>query len=375
MEEFIDSNEKHLDSFVVELTRDCNFKCRHCLRGDEEKKKVFDKKKFRKFLIENNIRSISTLTLTGGEPTLNLEAMRDIYELLTHYDISLNNIDITTNGTKLNYDFLDIIRKFINYTDEPYINHFRISDSPWHREERNRINVNEFKISQFTSFEGIYEILNDSLVDEFKDKYIDEIAERVREEDWYEYEDNEPDDEEYWESQEDFEEWIKEELEKNNYPGSSLWIRQDIIAENCSEVSHIYQAINTTNENSDRQGIFYLDTNEYHVLVEQGRSKNNDLNDYLVDNRRKRKEEPKEELEEFFIDNENIKDSYYFRDLLYFTYDGKIVSSSCDLDFKEMDERKVEPKDFFKNYIEKSIKLRNEDIKEEENLNEELSLN
>lgn len=65
---------------VLEITRRCNMKCVHCLRGDAEDLEM-------PFQILDNvmsrIREVMTLTFTGGEPSLNVPAIRHaLQELL-----------------------------------------------------------------------------------------------------------------------------------------------------------------------------------------------------------------------------------------------------------------------------------------------------
>ena len=56
-----------LDSLVIEVTRRCQLKCEHCLRGNAQKRDMsrdYIKDLFKK------VGYISNLTFTGGEPSL-----------------------------------------------------------------------------------------------------------------------------------------------------------------------------------------------------------------------------------------------------------------------------------------------------------------
>lgn len=179
---------KSLTSLVIEITRDCNFKCNHCLRGEEEKNKNFDKKLFRKFLIDNNIKKISDLTLSGGEPTLNLNAMKDILELLKHYQVELDNFFIATNGSKLDFEFLEIVSDFYNYSNkETRSNSYvKISNSSWHKEERAKNNIKLNDITNVTNPEDLYTFISDNIIDKYSKQFINEVTDNLIEEQ-YEY--------------------------------------------------------------------------------------------------------------------------------------------------------------------------------------------
>ena len=64
----------HLYSLIIEVTRKCNLCCEHCLRG-EAQNKVFNPEWLDTFIKNNNITHVSTITFTGGEPSLHPEIM------------------------------------------------------------------------------------------------------------------------------------------------------------------------------------------------------------------------------------------------------------------------------------------------------------
>ena len=69
-------NLKHM---MLEITRECNLKCVHCMRGDAQNvtitPEIIDK-------MLDNINSIEHLTLTGGEPFLHPEMIEYLFDFL-----------------------------------------------------------------------------------------------------------------------------------------------------------------------------------------------------------------------------------------------------------------------------------------------------
>jgi hypothetical protein len=90
------SREKvEICSLVIEVTRRCNMECDHCLRGDAENLDI------RKEYIENLLKGcshINGVTFTGGEPTLNPEAIEDFIKIVTRQNINVGYFYIATNG-------------------------------------------------------------------------------------------------------------------------------------------------------------------------------------------------------------------------------------------------------------------------------------
>ncbi len=57
----------YIDNVIIELTRECNMLCQHCLRGNAEHSLISEKS------LENffsQVDGIETLSLTGGEVSL-----------------------------------------------------------------------------------------------------------------------------------------------------------------------------------------------------------------------------------------------------------------------------------------------------------------
>lgn len=85
----------HINNLCIEVTRKCNMNCAHCLRGEAQNMNIstchIDK------LLEN-VKSVGNITFTGGEPSLNIQAIE--YTLRRCKDLSIDvfSFYVVTNG-------------------------------------------------------------------------------------------------------------------------------------------------------------------------------------------------------------------------------------------------------------------------------------
>lgn len=135
-------------SFVIEITRRCNMGCAHCMRGDAQNVDISEK------VIDaalSKVESISSLTLTGGEPSLNVPAVRYITRRLKELNIPLGNAYIVTNGKEVSNDFIFACLELFMLADEPEYNGLALSQDVFH-EDVPMENVS--KLRQLTAFTG-----------------------------------------------------------------------------------------------------------------------------------------------------------------------------------------------------------------------------
>ena len=94
----------HTSELIIEVTRRCNFRCDHCLRGDAENLDIdfSTLRKIAKYI------SPYEVTFTGGEPALNLIAIRKYIEYAEQYGNSPSSFYIVTNGS-INQEELAIL--------------------------------------------------------------------------------------------------------------------------------------------------------------------------------------------------------------------------------------------------------------------------
>lgn len=100
-------NKLTFENLTIELTRKCNMKCAHCLRGDAQDVDI-DYKYIDELLDQTEV--IGHLTITGGEPTLNLDALEYILNGLCKRGIPLLEFGLITNGLIYSERFIDLIK-------------------------------------------------------------------------------------------------------------------------------------------------------------------------------------------------------------------------------------------------------------------------
>lgn len=103
------------DQFVFEITRLCNMNCAHCMRGKAQCKNI-SKKVIDKAL--EGVESINSLLFTGGEISLNLEAIKYILQACKARNIMVYNFYAVTNGKVVTNDFILTMCEWYLYTGD-----------------------------------------------------------------------------------------------------------------------------------------------------------------------------------------------------------------------------------------------------------------
>lgn len=85
----------YIDNLCIEVTRKCNMNCAHCLRGESQKMDI-DTRHIDKLL--ENVKSIGNITFTGGEPSLNVQAIEYTLQRCQELDIDVFSFYVVTNG-------------------------------------------------------------------------------------------------------------------------------------------------------------------------------------------------------------------------------------------------------------------------------------
>lgn len=97
------------NSLIIEITHRCNMNCAHCLRGDAEN---IDMKPETVDALLDQTQAIYNLTLSGGEPFLNLDLVEHIAEGIEKRGVELFSIGIITNGTILDGRAIKAMKRF-----------------------------------------------------------------------------------------------------------------------------------------------------------------------------------------------------------------------------------------------------------------------
>lgn len=98
-----------ISNLCLEVTRRCNMACAHCLRGDAQNVDITHE------IIDRaleNVTDIGSITFTGGEPTLNVEAIRYTLEKCEEEGIFVSSFYVVTNGKTVTPEFLSTMMKW-----------------------------------------------------------------------------------------------------------------------------------------------------------------------------------------------------------------------------------------------------------------------
>lgn len=123
--------ELYLSQLVLEVTRRCNMSCDHCLRGDAQaidmSTDVIDR------VLDAVIgHGISTVTFTGGEPTLNVPAIQYFVDQVKARRIGVGSFYVVTNGKVESLSLLHALIELYAHCDEPEMSGLVISSDDYH---------------------------------------------------------------------------------------------------------------------------------------------------------------------------------------------------------------------------------------------------
>ena len=93
----------------IEVTRNCNGFCAHCMRGAAQDVEPSISMLQNLFAKDHKIVKIDNLMLTGGEVFLNPEGLLFIFNYLISENIYVGKINIVTNCTIYNEDVLNVL--------------------------------------------------------------------------------------------------------------------------------------------------------------------------------------------------------------------------------------------------------------------------
>lgn len=106
-----------LHDLAIETTRKCNLKCDHCMRGLSQNidltPEIVD------FILENDeIKRISHICFSGGEPTLNPNIIIYTINKIISNDLDVCEIAMVTNGQIFNKELVEAFNRFNEYRNK-----------------------------------------------------------------------------------------------------------------------------------------------------------------------------------------------------------------------------------------------------------------
>jgi len=154
---------------VIEITRRCNAHCDHCLRGDAQNVDMDDK------IIDamlEGVDYISSVTFSGGEPSLAVPKIKYFLEAVKERNISLGSFYLVTNGKIKSLELVLVLMELYAYCDDigdEFYGGFCISKDQFHEYAIGDVSEAD-KLYRSLSFyhpdERIGELKNESLINE-----------------------------------------------------------------------------------------------------------------------------------------------------------------------------------------------------------------
>ena len=146
-----------INNLSFEMTRQCQLSCMHCLRGPSQKKyRLPNLIALNDFL--KNIDYVSSLTLTGGEPTLTPMAYySNMINIFTRNHVDIGSFYIATNGLCLlkpqtEMQFYQLISFLYVNCDDNEVSGIKFSRDNFHKQELSfeKNQIIDAKIDKFT---------------------------------------------------------------------------------------------------------------------------------------------------------------------------------------------------------------------------------
>ncbi len=120
-----------LYNLVVETTRRCNMKCAHCVRGKAQNRSM-PIEHLRAFL--QQIEYISSITFTGGEPTLpsGMKIIYNFMDVCSSFGIPVGSFYIVSNAKVWRPEIATMVGDLYNFCDDNEVSNFDISTDQYH---------------------------------------------------------------------------------------------------------------------------------------------------------------------------------------------------------------------------------------------------
>lgn len=148
----------NLDSLAIEVTRRCNLKCPHCMRGPSQN---IDMTKETMYAALHMFDSVDHICFSGGEPLLNPDLIIYALDIIIEEELDVHNVSITTNGQIFSKPLVDALNRFNRYRNIKY------------REKYSDSEINELLNKGFHKVENVRITFS-------TDKYHKEVSEEVR---------------------------------------------------------------------------------------------------------------------------------------------------------------------------------------------------
>lgn len=140
----------NITDLSIEVTRECNMNCDHCLRGEQQVMNLSTN--YISDLLDQ-LSYISDVTFTGGEPSLVPGIIKCFLEMAKERNIEIGSFYIATNGTNADSSFINTCLDLFAYCKDKELCYLQYSndiyhDTPYYIVE----NIEKLKGLKFFSF-------------------------------------------------------------------------------------------------------------------------------------------------------------------------------------------------------------------------------
>jgi len=158
---------------VLEVTRKCNMRCSHCMRGNPQRLTMSRDVLWHTL---KDVSSISTITFTGGEPSLAPQVLEDAMDIIRDCRIELGGFDIVTNGKTRNgfQRFLKVCDRLYEWSDEKESCGLVVSRDQFHKREMPQLNLSKF-MGRAEDYDGGYEFEREYFHPTDRDRPIERV--------------------------------------------------------------------------------------------------------------------------------------------------------------------------------------------------------
>jgi hypothetical protein len=123
----------NINHLAVEVTRRCNIQCKHCVRGHAQNIDI--PLEYIDTLLDQ-VTSINHFSPTGGEPSLNVPAIKHFIKGCKDRRIPINKFYISTNGINIKNDFVDVCLELYDMCTMKDCCRVQISNDKYHLQEK-----------------------------------------------------------------------------------------------------------------------------------------------------------------------------------------------------------------------------------------------
>lgn len=104
-------------TLTLEITRECNLKCEHCMRGDAQNV-TMSKEMIEKIL--SQVGMVEHLSFTGGEPFLKPDLIEYVVDYIIQNNLNIMSLGTVTNGAVPEENMLRCIQAFNRFSEWVY---------------------------------------------------------------------------------------------------------------------------------------------------------------------------------------------------------------------------------------------------------------